>query len=187
MEILEHLKQRRTVRKFKPDPVPQAVLDTAFEAAMWAPSHANAQPWDLVIVGPDARARLLEIFRAKAEELLADPDLPPPKRANVTILKEDFGGAPVMVAVVSRAPADDLEKLENPLSAAAAVQNLVLAAWDEGVGAVWLSLGAAPPARAILQVDEGASVVALLAMGYPEEVPPAPPRDAYTEHLRELP
>lgn len=154
---------------------------------MWAPSHGNAQPWEFVVVGPEARARLLELFRAKADELLADPDLSAPKRNNITILKEDFGGAPLMVAVVSRPPSDDLEKVENPLSAAIAVQNMFLAAWDEGVGAVWLSFGVAPPVRGVLGVKEDETVVALLAMGFPADVPQAPPRDAYADHLREVP
>jgi nitroreductase len=187
METLETLRGRRTVREFKPDSIPKEVLDAIFEAAMWAPSHANAQPWDFVIVGPQARARLLAVLQAKADELLADPNLPEPKRRSLTILREDFGGAPFMVAVVSRPPADDLERLENPLSTATAVHNMCLAAWDAGIGSVWLSVGAAPPARSILGIDEGASVVALLAMGYPEEVPLAPPRDPHTSHLREVP
>jgi len=187
MNILDHLKQRRTVRRFKPDTIPREAMDAIFEAAMWAPSHANAQPWEFVVVGPRARAKLLAMFQAKAEELLADPDLPAPKRKNVTILKEDFGGAPSMVAVVSRPPADDLETVENPLSCAVAVQNMTLEAWDQGIGTVWLSLGVAPPVRGILGLGEGETVVALLAMGYPAEVPPAPPREAYQDHLREVP
>ncbi len=187
MEMLDHIKARRTVRSFRPDPIPQDVLDTILEAAMWAPSHGNTQPWEFVVVGPEARARLLGMLRAKAEELLADPDLPAPRRAAVLALREDFGGAPFMVAVLSRPPAEDLDRVENPLSAAAAVQNMTLAAWEAGVGAVWLSLGAAPPVRGILGVEEGASVVALLAMGYPTEVPPAPPREAPATRLRRVP
>lgn len=187
MHILDHLKQRRTVRNFKPDAIPQETLNTIFEAAMWAPSHANAQPWQFVVVGPQARARLLEMFRAKADELLADPDLPAPKRKNVTILREDFGGAPYMVAVVSRQPEEELEKVENPLSAAIAVHNMCLAAWEAGVGAVWLSFGAAPPVRKVLEIGDGESVVALLAMGFPAEVPPAPPRDPSADHIRKVP
>jgi len=187
MEMMEHIKARRTVRKFKPDPVPQETLDTVFEAGMWAPSHANAQPWDFAVVGPEARAKLLGIYQAKAKELLADPDLPAPKRKNLEILREDFGGAPYMVAVLGRPGVEPLEQLENPLSTACAVQNMCLAAWGLGVGTVWLSLGAAPPSRQILQVPEGASIVALLAMGYPEEVPPPPPRDDYREHTRHVP
>jgi nitroreductase len=187
METREALRGRRTVRKFKPDSIPQEILDTIFEAAMWAPSHANAQPWEFVIVGPQARARLLALLQAKVDELLADPDLPEPKRRGLTLLRDDFGGAPFMAAVVSRPPTEDLEKIENPLSSAAAVQNMCLAAWDAGIGSVWLSVGAAPPARSILGIEDGASVVALLAMGYPDDVPPAPPRDPHTSHLREVP
>jgi nitroreductase len=187
MNILDHLKQRRTVRQFKPDPIPQETLDVLFEAAMWAPSHGNAQPWEFVVVGPEARARLLQLFRAKADELLADPDLPAPRRNAITILKENFGGAPLMVAVVSRPPDDDLERVENPLSTAIAAHNMCLAAWDEGVGAVWLSFGAAPPVRGVLGVKEGETVVALLAMGFPADVPQSPPREAYSDHIREVP
>jgi nitroreductase len=187
MNILDHLKQRRTVRQFKPDPIPQETLDVVFEAAMWAPSHGNAQPWEFVVVGPEARARLLKLFRAKADELLADPDLPAPRRNAITILKENFGGAPLMVAVISRPPGDDLERVENPLSTAIAAQNMCLAAWDEGVGAVWLSFGVAPPVRGVLGVKEGETVVALLAMGFPADVPQAPPREAYSDHIREVP
>lgn len=187
MKILDHLKQRRTVRQFKPDAIPQETLDVVFEAAMWAPSHGNAQPWEFVVVGPEARAKLLAMFRAKAEEMLAEPDLPEPKRKNITVLKEDFGGAPFMVAVVSRSGSDDLEKVENPLSTAVAVHNMFLAAWEEGLGAVWLSFGVAPPVRGVLGVGEGEAVVALLAMGFPADVPQAPPRDAFSDHLREVP
>jgi nitroreductase len=101
-------------------------------------------------------------------------------------LREDFGGAPLLVAVVSRPGVEPIEKTENPLSAAAAVQNMSLAAWDAGIGSVWLSLGAAPPARAILGAPEGAAVVVILAMGYPKVVPSPPPRDPVTEHLRQI-
>jgi len=187
MEMLEHIKARRTIRKFKSDAISQDALDQIFEAAMWAPSHANAQPWDFVVVGPEARAKLLGLLQAKIDEVLAGPDVPPPKRANLESLREDFGGAPYLVAVLSRAGDEPLEKIENPLSAACAVQNMCLAAWGQGIGAVWLSLGAAPPSRPILQVPEGASVVALLAMGYPDQEPPALPRDDYKAHLREIP
>jgi nitroreductase len=187
MHMIEHLRARRTVRRFSTEAIPEATLDTILEAGMWAPSHANTQPWDFLVVGPETRAELLGVFQAKAEELLADPELPPKKRDNILALREDFGGAPIMVAVVSRAPEDELQRVENPVSAATAVQNMCLAAWDVGIGAVWLSLGVAPPARAILGLGDGQSVVALLAMGRPAEVPPAPPRDPHTDHLRHLP
>jgi nitroreductase len=113
--------------------------------------------------------------------------LPEPRRKGLLALKEDFGGAPYMVAVVARPGNEPLEALENPASTAVAVHNMCLAAWDHGIGAVWLSVGAAPPSRAILGIEPPASVVALLALGYPEFVPPAPPREAYEGRLRTVP
>jgi len=80
-----------------------------------------------------------------------------------------------------------MERIEYPLSAAAAVQNLCLAAWAHGIGSIWLSVGSAPPVASILNVAEGASVVALLALGYPEAVPPAPARHDYRAHVKQVP
>jgi nitroreductase len=187
MDVLEAIRARRTIRKFKPDPIPEPVLADIYEAAMWAPSHGNTQPWEFVVVGPQARARLLALFQVKADEALATPDLPEPRRRGLLALKENFGGAPYMVGVVSRAGHEALEAVENPASTAAAAHNMCLAAWSHGVGAVWLSLGAAPPTKGILAVEQDASVVALLALGYPELVPPPPPREAPGGRIRSVP
>ncbi|MFO7652388.1 MAG: nitroreductase [Candidatus Krumholzibacteriia bacterium] len=187
MDVLELIRSRRTVRRFKSDPIPQAVLGEILEAAMWAPSHGNTQPWEFIAVGPQGRARLLALMQAKIDELLQAPDLPEPRRQAMLALREDFGGAPALIAVVSRPPTEELEKLEHLTSTGAAVQNLCLAAWARDIGSVWLSVGSAPPSRPILQVPDGATVVALLALGYPDQVPPAPPREAATTRLRSVP
>jgi nitroreductase len=187
MEMLELIKSRRTIRTFKPDPIPGSILDEIFTAAMWAPSHGNTQPWEFVRVGPVARGRLLSLMRTKIDELLAAPDLPEPRRRAMLSLREDFGGAPVLVAVLSRPPVEELDKVENVTSTAAAVQNMCLAAWARSIGSVWLSVGNAPPSRAILQVPAGGTVVAVLALGYPGEVPPAPPREAHASRVRQVP
>ncbi|PKN31767.1 MAG: hypothetical protein CVU63_22215 [Deltaproteobacteria bacterium HGW-Deltaproteobacteria-20] len=186
MNVLDAIKGRRTIRKFKADPIPQEVLDEIFEAAMWAPSHGNAQPWEFIVVGPSARARLLSMVQAKVDEMLAQPGVPEPKRQGLLSLRADFGGAPYMVAVLSRAPTEPMEAVENPESASAAAQNMCLAAWARGVGSVWLSVGAAPPSRGILQVPEGAQVIALLAFGYPDVIPPPPPRDNFKARIRKV-
>jgi len=187
MEIIENIKARRTIRRFKPDPVPPPVLDAIFEAAMWAPSPANMQPWDFYVVGPQARAKILALFKVKGAEFLSDPETPEPKRKAIEALMADFGGAPYMVAVVCRPDSEPMLQHENTLSVATAVQNMCLAAWAHDIGSIWLSVGAAPPVKPILGVEEGASVVALLALGYPEAIPPAPPREDYRTHVKEVP
>lgn len=187
MEVMEAIKGRRTIRAFKSDPVPDAVLDQILEAATWAPSHRNAQPWEFVRVGPQARAKLLGMLKAKIDELLASGEVPPPARKGFESLKQDFGRAPVLIEVLSRPPVEDVDRFEFPLSAAMAVQNMSLAAWEQGVGLVWLTLGAAPPVRSILGISEGFTGVALLALGVPAFTPPALPREPAQGRIREVP
>jgi len=183
---MEAIRGRRTIRKFKPDPIPSDAMDEILEAATWAPSHRNAQPWDFALVGPESRAKLLRMLQAKVDEMLATRQMPEPARLGLLSLKEDFGGAPRLVAVTSRPAEEEIDRFEFPLSVAMAIQNMSLAAWSRGVGCVWLSLGAAPPARAVLDIKEGFSGVALVALGYPAVVPPAPPREPPGGRVREL-
>lgn len=188
MNAIDLIKARRTIRKFRPDPIPDEVINQILEAAVWAPSHRNSQPWEFAVIGPQTRNRLNQLYRKTMEEnVLSNPDLPPPARQGILSLMEDFGGAPYMVAVLSRPPQDHLEALENPITAGVAVQNMSLAAWDRGVGSVWLSIGANPQAREILQVKEGYQVVAVLALGYPEMTPPAPTREPFSNRITNLP
>ena len=62
--LLDFLKNRRTIRRFKPDPVPDEYVDRVIEAARWAPSGFNLQPWDFVVVRkPELREAILGYFR----------------------------------------------------------------------------------------------------------------------------
>jgi nitroreductase len=188
MNGMDLIKARRSVRKFKPDPIPEQVVNEILEAAVWSPSHRNSQPWEFAVIGPQTRSRLNQLYRTVMEaSVLSNPDLPAPARQGILSLMEDFGGAPYMVAVLSRPPQDHLETVENPITAGVAAQNMSLAAWDQGVGSVWLSIGGNPAAREILQVKTGYQVVAVLAMGYPAMVPPAPPRESYKNRISSLP
>lgn len=187
MNGLELIKSRRTVRKFKPEPVPDNIIEKILEAGIWTPSHKNSQPWEFAIIGPQTRSRLNQLYHSVMEAVLNDPELPPPARAGILSLMDDFGGATFMAAVLSRPAQDQLESVENPITVGAAAHNMCLAAWEQGIGSVWLSIGGHPLAREILKLKEGYQAVAVLAMGYPETVPPAPPREPYQARLSQLP
>ena len=59
MEVFENIRRRRTIRDFKPDPVPDDVLHRILQAARWAPSSSNTQPWHFIVVrNPDTIAEL---------------------------------------------------------------------------------------------------------------------------------
>jgi nitroreductase len=187
MDVLEAIRNRRSVRSFKPANLPEELLHEILEAGTWAPSHRNTQPWDFVRVGPQARAKLLKMFQAKIDEILATQEVSEPAKKGMLSLKEDFGGAPCLLAVTSRPPEQEVDRFEFPLSAAMAIQNMWLAAWSKGVGMIWLTVGSAPPARGILEIPEGHTGIALLALGYPKMVSPPPPRNPVRDRLRQVP
>lgn len=188
MELMEAIRGRRTTYYYKPLPVNEEVLTGLLEAATWAPSLRNAQPWEFILVGPQGRAALRDLYQTFVrEKILPSPIVPEFKKAIISDFMADFGGAPVILAVVSRPPEMPVDHEEYIMGTAAAVQNLMLAAYDRGLGSAWLSIGRLPAAREILALPEGYTVVAVLTLGYPERVGPAPPREAAAGKLRRIP
>ena len=61
MDLYEAIKGRRSIRRFKPDPVPKDVLDRIFEMATWAPSGMNLQNWYFVVVTGERKEALVEL------------------------------------------------------------------------------------------------------------------------------
>ncbi len=80
MDAIECIKNRMSIRKFKPEPVPQDVLVEVVEAAQWSPSYKNSQPWDVVVVSgqkkEDLSAMMLGLLEKGTENC---PDLPAPE------------------------------------------------------------------------------------------------------------
>jgi nitroreductase len=99
----------------------------------------------------------------------------------------DFGGAPVLTAVVCPPPVKPTDNVDYPLAAGAAIQNILLSAWEKQLGGVWLSLGQYPESQETLQLKPGYSVIGILAMGYFDAAPPVQPRMPVSEKTSVLP
>lgn len=188
MELLDAIYNRRTVRAFRPEPLSEEKLSKILEAGTWAPSHGNNQPWEFVIIGQETRRKLLAIYQEMMEAgPLKNPDLPEEQKERMRRFIQNFGDAPTVLAVVLPTPVMPVDHYDFPLAGAAAIQNILLAAWEHEVGGVWLSLGANPQVKAALGVEEGGFISGILAMGYPVAVPPAQPRIPVAEKIRRLP
>ncbi|WP_419875120.1 nitroreductase family protein [Candidatus Pristimantibacillus sp. PTI5] len=161
MKIIEVIKSRRNIKQFKPAPISEKNLLFWLEAASYAPNHRMNEPWELLFIGAETRAKLNH--------------------------KTDFGGAPVVLAVLSKSAPTSFERDENVMAASCFVQNFLLAANEEGVGAYWASLGASPHNRSILGVPEGYDVIGVFGIGYPAEVPIARPRTPIASKIKYLP
>jgi nitroreductase len=154
MDTMEALLTRRSVRRYLDRPVPEDVVRDVLVAAMHAPSADNEQPWQFVVI--DDR-RLLD----------AIPGIHP--------WAQMASRAPMAILVCG-----DQRFVVDPgfwaQDCAAATQNLMLAAWDRGVGSVWCGVHSEASLerefRRLLRLPEHVTPFALVVLGYPA----APPR-----------
>jgi nitroreductase len=183
-QVLELMRRRRTARSHRDEPVPQSALDVALAAVRWAPSAANRQPSELIVISdPDVKQALRAAFVADAASHGA-------RYRTVTERQADLLLAPILIAIC--ADERTKESFVNAaeigssaqeelllLSMGAAIQNLLLVATAAGLTSTWLARPArVPQARELLAVDPWIRVVALVALG----VGDAPP--ARGEHAR---
>jgi nitroreductase len=152
-EVINAIKARRTIRKFKPDPIDDEKLQMILEAGRWAPSFSNLQPWKFVIIRDQNIKRELD------------------KAARETVLPLGINEAPVVICVCVDRLIDPLHAIET---GAAAAQNMALAGHSVGLGVGWIGVWgteAEMAIRKLFQLRETTRVVALLPVGVPDEAP----------------
>jgi len=157
MDAMEAILTRRSIRKYTKQPVSDEVLKELLEAAMYAPSAGNRQPWCFVVIND--RKILNEI---------------PEYHPYAQMLKE----APVAILVCCDS---DLQLGEHGVQdCSAATQNILLAAHAKGLGAVWLGIYPAEPTvtatKKLLNLPEHITPISLISIGYPAEQKPRPDR-----------
>jgi len=192
-EFLEFVKNRRSIRAFKPDPVPDEYIEKILEAARWAPSGINAQPWEFIVVkDKDTRYRIREIIE---ENWKRNFDIEKTRVTEVRhskFLKEEhrpvesWQDAPVFIVVCADPRAaqafmliDNFLPLEgghNALffkSIANATLILNLAAAACGLGATWISTYSINEfvLKELLGVPIELSVQTIVPIGYPSYEP----------------
>lgn len=133
MDALLAIQTRHSVKKMKTDPVPRDLIEKLLAAGNDAPNHHRVRPWRFFVLTGEARARLGDAMAASQLDRL--PDLPPEGADKTRALPLR---APVVIAVGVDKPADERTiEIENVCAAAAACQNILLAAHALGLGAIW--------------------------------------------------
>ena len=147
MDVLETIRIRRSIRKYRPEPIPDEKLKTILEAARLAPSAANRQPWRFVVVEDRERKKALA------------------KAANDQTFLGDAGA---IVAAIS-----DPEKSArwHEKDTMIALEHLVLAATALGYGTCWIGAFNEDAVKDLLNIPAKMKVVALLPIGIPDEKP----------------
>jgi nitroreductase len=174
MELMQAIIGRRSIRRYTPEPVSRDDLDAVLEAARWAPSWANTQCWELIVV-QDAGLR-----QALAQTL---PEKNPARSA--------VAEAPVVVAACARTGVAGYVKGQPAtdkgdwllFDVALALQNLTLAAYARGLGTVHVGFFDSRTAGDILQAPDGVTVVELMPLGHPDSEGTVTPRREVRESV----
>ena len=162
-EVLKAIKNRRTIRRFKPNPIDEEMLQMILEAGRWAPSFSNLQPWRFIVIRDQGLKMALD------------------KAARESVLHLGINEAPVVILVCVDRRIDPLHAIE---AGAAATQNMTLAAYSLGLGAGWIGIWgteAETSIQKILKFPETVRIVSLIPVGVPDESP-----QAYRKPLEEL-
>ena len=194
MELSQAIRGRRTVRRFLRRPVEKELLERILEAATWAPSAHNAQPWRFyVLTDPDVKKRLAEEMAEVWGRDLERDGVPLEERRSLTSESvERITEAPVAVVAcmtmrdMDRYPDERRMMAERTMavqSVAAAVQNMLLATHGLGLGACWMCAPLFCPdvVRRVLGMPEDVEPQALILIGYPAEEPEPPKRRPLSE------
>lgn len=168
MDVFEAIRTRRSIRVYEDKPVEEEKLRKVLEAARLAPSAGNRQPW-LFIVVKDPKVK--EELRLTKERLRPPPPKEPlPRGPPRGPPRDPIRSAPVIIvgcAPPSESfPGTDFWKID----VAIALQNLVLAAWEQGLGTCWIGVfHEEEEVKKVLGLPKEARVVAMIALGYPAE------------------
>jgi nitroreductase len=155
MDVLQAVKQRRSIRKFKPDPIPEGHIEQMIDAARLAPSEANTQPLKyLAVTDPALLPRVFELLKWAA--YLAPHGAPPEGRRPA---------AYVLILVDSR-----IKQAGYQRGLGAAAENLMLTALALGAASCWLGAVDAPAAADLFRLPPYLQVDSVVALGYADEI-----------------
>ncbi|WP_440771587.1 5,6-dimethylbenzimidazole synthase [Natronorubrum sp. DTA28] len=184
---------RRDIRRFRPEPIPEDVLERLLQAAHHAPSVGFSQPWDLIVVREDeTKTEIAEI--ADRAIAAAREGYEEPRRSKFADLKlEGIRESPINICVTCDptrgAPhvlgRSSMQRMDV-YSTCLAVQNLWLAARAEGVGVGWVSVLYPYEVQDVLGIPPHVKPVAYLCLGYPENGFPDEPvlqKEGWRERL----
>ena len=186
-DVLDAIKERRSIRKYLDRPVPKETIEEILAIANWAPSAHNAQPWRFIVLADGSVKRKLADAMAGswADDMAKDGVTVKPEKLKVKV--ERFATAPVLILAcltmdgMRKFPDEQRQNIERDSamqSLGAALQNLLLAAHVKGLGACWFVAPAfcKESVRTVLTIPDNVEPEALFAMGYPAEKPAVPTR-----------
>ena len=181
MEIFDAIYTRHSIGKVKPDELPRETILKLLDAGNQAPNHHRVRPWRFFVLTGDSRARLGDVMAAS--QLDREPAAPPEALDKTRALPLR---APAIIAVGVDVPSEErIIEIENVCAAAAACQNILLAAHDLGLGAIWRTGVWARDAKVkeFFGLSPAQHLIAFIYVGIPDGEPKINQRPAVDDRV----
>jgi len=153
VDTFETIMKRRSVRSFSDKPVPAESIKKLLEAARWAPSGSNRQPWRFIVVRDPKRIKLIKMF------------------------SEGLSGNPTLVIAICAEDMDMYTMMDIGITA----ENIMLEAVELGLGTCAIGSFSEEPVKQLLRIPKELSLVLLMSIGYPDTEPRPRSRKALEE------
>ena len=179
MDALEAILTRHSIAKVKSDPVLRKVIEKLLHAAVQAPNHYRVRPWRFVVLTGKSRQALGQVMAQVLKK--RNPEMPEDglEKERAKPLR-----APLLIAVgVDKSDDPRVLDIENICAVAAAVENLLLAAHAEGLGAMWRTGPAVrdPEVKQFLGFESIQELISFVYIGYPDLEVPVVERPSYED------
>lgn len=182
MDLFQAIHHRHSAGVMKPDPVPRDVIEQLLDAAAQAPNHYKVRPWRFVVLTGEGRSKLGAVMADVLKRRFPDLDSPALDRESAKPLR-----SPVVIAVGVDLPNETkVLEIENICAAAAACENILLAAEALGLGGHWRTGDAArdPEIKKFLGFAPEQNLIAFLYLGYTETVAELEVRPGFQDRTR---
>lgn len=186
--MISAVNDRRSIRKFLDKPIAGEDLTEILESGIKAPSSKNRQPWKFIVVQGPEKEEMLNAFRRGISREEKESALLPQSRQHIPAAKytvDIMEEAPVIVFVVNTlgksgfsemTPEEHIYEICNIQSISAAIENMLLAATDKGIGSLWICDIYFAYAELCEWLNTEGQLIAAVAFGYPNEFPKERPR-----------
>jgi nitroreductase len=191
MNTLNAIAARRSIRKFKDTAVEEEKLQAILLAATQAPSGKNRQPWRFVVVKGDKRSDMVRIMREGIANSKTRGDDPGSSEWTAKVMQQ----APVTVFIfnpqglrpwAAHSTGQMFDDVVDIQSIGASIQNMLLAAQDQGIGSLWICDVSYAYEELCAWLGEQGEMIAAVALGYADEAPAARPRKPLSEIVRQM-